>query len=87
MPVDLDHPLTMVEQEAGQAGAVAAGTLQRPAAAARGPHDRQTQQLLAAGLVAFDCQLGDHTAVAVQDRGGVAVAVGVDPDDVVDLAF
>jgi hypothetical protein len=26
-------------------------------------------------------------AVAVQDRGGVAIAVCVDPDDVIDLAF
>ncbi len=33
-PVDLDHPLAPVGQEARQPGAVAAGPLQRPAAAA-----------------------------------------------------
>jgi hypothetical protein len=31
--------------------------------------------------------LGHQAAVGVQDRGGVVVAMGVDPDDVVDLAF
>jgi hypothetical protein len=36
-PVDLGHPLAMVQQEAGQARAVAAGALQRPAAAAQRP--------------------------------------------------
>jgi hypothetical protein len=34
-PVDLDHPLTPVGREAGQAGAVAAGALQRPTAPPR----------------------------------------------------
>jgi hypothetical protein len=38
-------------------------------------------------LVARDLELGDHAAVGVQDGGGVGVAVGVDPDDMVDLAF
>jgi hypothetical protein len=47
----------------------------------------QAQQGLGAGLVAGHRELGDQAAVGVQDRGGVAVTVGVDPDDVVDLAF
>jgi hypothetical protein len=47
----------------------------------------QAQQGLGARLVAGHRELGDQAAVGVQDRGGVAVAVGVDPDDVVDVAF
>jgi len=39
------------------------------------------------GLVGGDLQVGADAAVWVQDGGGVGVAVGVDPDDVVDLAF
>ena len=85
-PVDLDHPLTLVGQEAGQASAVAAGALQRPAAAARCSLGDNAQKGLGAGLVAGDLQLGDQPAVRVQDGGGVAIAVGVDPDDVIDLA-
>jgi hypothetical protein len=86
-PVDLGHPLAMVGQEAGQPGAVAAGAFQRPAAAAPRPLDDQAQQLLIARLAARDLQLGQQPTVAVKDRGGVGIAVGVDPDDVVDLAF
>jgi hypothetical protein len=39
------------------------------------------------GTGASSSPLRDQPAVAVQDRGGMMVAVGVDPDDVVDLAF
>jgi hypothetical protein len=74
-------------QEAGQPGAVAAGALQRPAAAARRAFGDQAEQPGITGLVGWDLQLRDQPAVAVQDRGGMMVAVGVDPDDVVDLAF
>jgi hypothetical protein len=77
----------MVGQEAGQPGAVAAGPLQRPAAAAPRPLGDQAQQLLKARLAARDLQLGQQPTIAVKDRGGVGIAVGVDPDDVVDLAF
>jgi hypothetical protein len=38
-------------------------------------------------LVAGHRELGDRAAVAVQDRGGMAVAVGIDPDDGIGLAF
>ena len=39
-----------------------------------------------AGLVAWHLQGGPHPAVGVQEGRGVAVAVGVDPDDDVNLA-
>jgi hypothetical protein len=51
------------------------------------PLGNKAQKRLAACLVTGDLKLGDQAAVAVQDRGGVGIAVGVDPDDVVDLAF
>jgi hypothetical protein len=86
-PVDLGHPLTLGGQEAGQPGAVAAGPLQRPAAPSRRALGDQAEQPRITGLVGWDLQLRDQPAVAVQDRGGMMVAVGVDPDDVVDLAF
>jgi hypothetical protein len=47
----------------------------------------QAQQGLGAGLVAGHRELGDQAAVAVKDRGGVGIAVGVDPDDGIGLAF
>jgi hypothetical protein len=86
-PVDLGHPLAMVGQEAGQPSAVAASPLQRPAAAPRRPLGDHPQQLRIARLAARDLQLRQQPTVAVKDRGGMTVAVGVDPDDVVDLAF
>jgi hypothetical protein len=86
-PVDLNHPLALGGQNAREPGAVAAGALQRPAAPVRHPLDDEAQQLGVARLAARDLQLGHQPAVVVQDRGGVAVTVGVDPDDVVDLAF
>jgi len=85
--VDLDHPFAMGEQEAGQARAVAAGALQRPAATTRSVLAGDRQQLLVAGLAAWDLQLRQQPAVGVQDRRGVAVAVGVDADDGIDVAF
>jgi hypothetical protein len=39
------------------------------------------------GLVAWYLQRGPDAAVGIQQRGGVAVAVGIDPDDGVDPAF
>ena len=77
----------MVQQKAGQARAVAAGALRRPAAAAQRPLGDEAQQRLIAGLAAGGLDLGDEPAGGFQDRGGVAVAVGVDPDDVVDSAL
>jgi hypothetical protein len=85
--VDFDDPFALVGQEAGQPGAVATGALQRPAAPARRVVGDKAEQRRIASLVGWDLELGDQPAVAVKDRGGVAVAVGVDPDDVIDLAF
>src|SRR6266516_2189614 len=67
-PVDLDHPLAMGEQEAGQARAVAAGALQRPAATTSSVLAGDLQQLLVAGLAACDLQLRQQPAVGGQDR-------------------
>jgi hypothetical protein len=86
-PVDLDGPLALIGQEAGQPCPVAAAAFQRPAAPARCSLGDQAEQRLVAVLAAWDLQLGDQPAVAVQDRGSVGIAVGVDPDDGIDLAF
>jgi hypothetical protein len=40
-----------------------------------------------AGLVAWHLQGGPHPTIGIQQRCGVAVAVGVDPDDDVNLAL
>jgi len=61
--------------------------LQRPAAPARRVVGDKAEQRHIASLVGWDLELGDQPAVAVKDRGGVAVVVGVDPDDVIDIAF
>src|SRR6266508_2609032 len=66
-----------------------AGKLQHPqrlplAALPRAGQVLATQRLAAGADRVQRVALG---AVAVQHRGGVGVAVGVDPDDVIDLAF
>jgi hypothetical protein len=43
--------------------------------------------LLVAGLAARDLDLCDEPAGGIQDRGGVAVAVGIDPNDMLDPAL
>jgi len=79
-PVQLHHLLAAGAQEAGQAGAVAAGTLDRPqpaAAVAVG----QRQELLVAGRGGRHGRDLDHRASGRgHHRGGVGVLVGVDPD-------
>ena len=50
-------------------------------------HLGQLEQPGVAGLVAWHLQGGPHPAVGVQQGRGVAVAVGVDPDDGVDVAL
>ena len=86
-PIDLGHPLALIEQEARQPGAIAAGPLKRPAAAARCPLASEAQQLLVALLAARDLHLGDQPTGGVQHGRGVAVAMGVDPDDMLDPAL
>jgi len=86
-PVDLDHPLAMVEQEAGQPGPVAPGPFQRPDPPAWRLRADQVQQPGMPGPVARHLEGDPHPAVGIQQRGGVGVAVGVDPDDGVDAAL
>jgi hypothetical protein len=74
-------PLAIVGREAGQARAVAAGPSKRPAAAAQRPLGDEAQQRRIVGLAAWDLDLGDESASGVQDRGAVAVPVGIDPDE------
>ena len=82
--VDLDDPFAVGEHEHGQAGAEAAGGLDRPDARAVGVPACEAQQPLVAERVGRDRRLRCHDSGAGRDRGGrVRVAVGVDADDVV----
>jgi len=71
-------------QEAGQAGAVAAGAFDRPhplTVVSVG----EPEQLLVAGRGGRHGHLLEHGAAnCLNDRGGVGVLVGVDPDDELD---
>ena len=86
-PVHLDHPLAVVGQQAGQPGTEAARALHRPHSAAWRLTLRQAQQLPVPGGGGRHRGLGQHRPGRAADRGGVGVAVGVDPDDELDLAF
>ena len=86
-PVDLDHPLALVDQEPGQPGSIAARPLQGPDPPAGGLLDGQPEQPGMAGPVAWHLQGGPHPAIGIQQGRGVAVTVGVDPDDGVNLAL
>jgi hypothetical protein len=71
-------------QEAGQAGAVAAGALDRPHPPAWLPTS-QLQQLLVASWGGRDRHLLERRTGRGDDHGsGVGVLVGVDPDDELD---
>ena len=73
-PVDLDHPLALVDQKPGQPGPRAARPLQRPDPPARGMGQGQLEQPGMAGPVAWHLQGGPHpplgssTAAAWQSR-------------------
>jgi hypothetical protein len=86
-PVDLDHPLALVDQEPGQPGSIAAGAFQGPHPPTWSLGVGQLEQAGVAGPVAWHLQGGPDPAVGVKQGRGVAVAVGVDPDDGVDLAL
>jgi hypothetical protein len=80
-PVQLHHHLLALSlQEPGQAGAIAAGALDRPhppTVVSVG----EPQQPPVAGRGGRHGQLVDHCAGGcLDDRGGVGVFVGVDPD-------
>jgi hypothetical protein len=85
--VDLDHPLALVGQKPGQPGPIAARPFQGPDPPARGLRVGQLEQPGMAGLVAWHLQGGPHPSVGIQEGRGVGVAVGVDPDDGVNLAL
>jgi hypothetical protein len=86
-PVDLDHPLALVDQEPGQPGSIAAGSFQGPDPPARCLDFGQLEQPGVAGVVAWHLQGGPQPTVGIRHGRGVAVAVGVDPDDGVNLAL
>jgi hypothetical protein len=83
---DLHDVLAALDQEAGQAGAVAAGALHRPAP----PPDEgemglgEAEQLHVADGVGGGGCLGEDAAEVGDGGGGEGVAVGVDADDTVD---
>src|SRR6266540_2940486 len=77
--VDLQDPLPVRGQEAGQSGAVAAGAFHTPGldlAERAGP----AQQLGVAGAGGLDLGGGQPPAELVSGRGNMQVLVGVDPD-------
>jgi hypothetical protein len=84
-PVDLDHPLAVFEQERSQPGAEAPGPLDRPHPPARRVLPSEGEQPPVAERVGRDVGVGQHRAGGVGDGGAVMVAMGIDPDDVVDL--
>jgi hypothetical protein len=83
-PADLDDPLAVLGQEPGQAGAVAARPLDRPAATAGNLRVGEVQQPPVAGGIGADGAVGEHATQAGDGGGGERVAVGVDADDAVD---
>jgi hypothetical protein len=79
-PVQLHHLLGVSVEEAGEASAVAASTLNRPHALAQ-LAGRHLEQLLVADRGGRHGHLLDHRAAdCLNDRRGVGVLVGVDPD-------
>ena len=78
-PVDLDHPLAMVDQKAGQPRPVAPRPFKGPDPSAWRLPAGQVQQPSMAGPVAWHFQGDPYAAVGIQQRGGVGVAVGIDP--------
>jgi len=82
--IHLHHPLAALEQVRGQAGAEAAGALDRPDAPSGCPLPGEGEQPAVAEGVGGHLRLGDHASGGVADRRRVGVAVGVDADDLID---
>jgi hypothetical protein len=82
-PVELDDVLAVTGQGAGEAGAVAAGALDRPGTlVGLGVLGGKGEQCLGAGGGGRHRGGGELGAGGgLDDGGGVGVAVGVDPDD------
>ena len=81
---DLDDLLILVKKKGLQAGAEAAGTLDRPAAPTRQLAGREHQQFWIADGVGGCGGVHQEAADGGDGRGGQGVAVGVDADDAVD---
>jgi len=86
-PIDLDHQLAVIDEQAGQPGPEAAGALHRPHPGTRRLPLGPAQQLPMPSGGGRHRRLGQYGAGWVADGGGVGVAVGVDPNDELDLAF
>jgi hypothetical protein len=84
-PADLDHPLPVGLQERRQPGAVAAGTLNRPAASTGHLRPGEVEQATVAGRICPYRGLGDQATHRV-GGGSERVPVGVDADHAVDGA-
>src|SRR6266545_4355033 len=83
--VDLDDPFALLEQVGGEAGAVAAGALDRPDPTSWRLLDCEPVAAAVAGGVGRDALVRDDRTSRADQGNGVAVFVGVDADDVVDL--
>src|SRR6266545_3561913 len=83
--VDLDDPFALLEQVGGEAGAVAAGALDRPDPTSWRLLDCEPVAAAVAGGVGGDALVRDDRTSRADQGNGVAVFVGVDADDVVDL--
>jgi hypothetical protein len=83
-PIQFYDLLGMCLQEPGQAGAIATGALDRPHSSTI-LSVSEPQQLPVAGRGCRHGRLVDHRAAdRLDDRRGVGVLVGVDPDDELD---
>jgi hypothetical protein len=85
-PADLDHPLAVDLQEGCQPGAVAAGTLHRPATPPRHLRVGEVEQATIAGRICPYRGLGEQAAYRIGGSRGQGVTVGVDTDHPVDSA-
>lgn len=82
---DLHHPFAGRLQERRQAGAVAAGSFKGPAAAARDVLAGELQELKVAVGVSGRFDVGEYSTQCTDRGSGQGVAVGIDPDDAIDL--
>jgi hypothetical protein len=79
--IDLDHRLAQRPKERGEAGAVAAGLLDRPQPRRGRRAAGRLDQPLQPGRVGRIAELGTHRAGAIDHGGRVRLGVGVDADD------
>jgi hypothetical protein len=73
-------------QKGGQAGAVAAGALDRPAAPPGHLRLGERQQVMIASRVCPYRRLGKHATYRIGGGSGEGVTVGIDPDHPIDGA-